>query len=58
MNRMLDGMREMKGYIPWVDQFKRKKGGGNHDSCRIILVGCGISKLWGNRERCPFPVDS
>jgi hypothetical protein len=25
---MLDGLREMKGYIPWVGQVKRKKDGG------------------------------
>jgi hypothetical protein len=28
----------VKGYIPWFGQVKRKRDGGNRDSCRIILV--------------------
>jgi hypothetical protein len=45
MNGTSDGLREVKGYIPWVGQVKRKRAGGNQDSCRRIPVGCGISEL-------------
>jgi hypothetical protein len=37
-----DGLRAVKGYIPWVGQVKRKRAGGNQDSCRRMPVGCGI----------------
>jgi len=26
---MLDGLRELKGYIPWVGKVKKKRYGGN-----------------------------
>jgi hypothetical protein len=29
MNGMLDGLRTVKGYIPWVGKVKRKRVGGN-----------------------------
>jgi hypothetical protein len=29
MNEILNGMREVKGYIPWVGFIKRKRDGGN-----------------------------
>jgi hypothetical protein len=45
MNGMLDVLIAVNGYIPWVGQVKRKRAGGNRDSCSRILVGCGISKL-------------
>jgi hypothetical protein len=35
----------MKGHFPWVGQAKRKRVGENQDSCRRMLVGCGISKI-------------
>jgi hypothetical protein len=44
MNGMPDGMRVVKGYIPWVGR-SRGRAGGNWDSCRRMLVGCGISEL-------------
>jgi hypothetical protein len=28
MNGMLEVLREVKGYIPWVGQVKRKRDGG------------------------------
>jgi hypothetical protein len=51
MNGMPDGLREVKGYIPWVGKVKRKRVGGNLDSCRRIPVGCGIlSCEWTMRD--------
>jgi hypothetical protein len=29
MNVTPDGFRAVKGYIPWVEQVKRKRNGGN-----------------------------
>jgi hypothetical protein len=34
MNGMPDGLRAVKGYIPWVGQVKRKRVGGNF---RIVV---------------------
>jgi hypothetical protein len=42
MNWILDGLIEVKGYIPWVGKVKRKRAGGNRDSYRRMLVGCEI----------------
>jgi hypothetical protein len=42
MNETPYGMRVVKGHILWVGQVKRKRGSGNHDSCRKMPVGCEI----------------
>jgi hypothetical protein len=50
-----DGLREVKGYIPWVGKVKRKRVGGNQDSCRRMSVGyvsmfggsAYVSMFWG-----------
>jgi hypothetical protein len=39
-------MRGVKGYILWVGQVKRKRVGGNHDSCRIIKM-VYVAMFWG-----------
>jgi len=51
-------MRAVKGHIPWVGKVKRKRVGRNWDSCRGILMGCGISELWGDNERHTFSCGS
>jgi hypothetical protein len=42
MNGMPDGMREVKGYIPWVGRSRGRELVENWDSCRRMPVGCGI----------------
>jgi hypothetical protein len=51
MNGIPDGIRLVKGYIPWVGQVKRKRAGENWDSCRRMSVGCGyLSCEWTMRD--------
>jgi hypothetical protein len=45
MNGTPNGLKVVKGYIPWVGQDESKRVGGNQDNCRRMLVGCGICEL-------------
>jgi hypothetical protein len=44
---MPNGLRVVKGYIPWVGKVKKKRDGGICDSCRREPVGCAILSYEG-----------